>query len=53
MIKFTEEELEWIVREPLNWHIKDGCPEDIRETLERKLKLLYEEDGIQTKRRNG
>lgn len=48
MIMFTDEEMEWLVKEPLNWHIKDGCPVGIREALERKLKLLYKDDGIHT-----
>ena len=40
IVHFTETEYEWIVKEPFNWHIKEGCPEHIRESLERKLDLF-------------
>lgn len=47
ILRFTEEEMEWIIKEPFNWHIKDGCPNEIAESLERKLRNLYQKDGIQ------
>jgi len=34
---FTDEEKEWLVTEPNNWHIKNGCPKRIKESLEKKL----------------
>lgn len=37
---FSREEKKWLVMEPLNWHIQEGCPEEIREKLEQKLKAL-------------
>lgn len=37
---FTEEEKEWIDMKPFNWTIKKGCPENIRESIENKLKKL-------------
>lgn len=42
-IIFTEQELEWIEKEPLNWHPKDGCPKNIKDSLEKKIKLLNSE----------
>lgn len=39
-IIFTDEEKEWIDKKPFNWTIKEGCPEKIKKDLERKLKLL-------------
>lgn len=39
-ILFTEEEKKWINKELFNWTIKEGCPSDVRETLELKLKEL-------------
>lgn len=36
---FTDEEKEWLVMEPFNWHVKDGCPEDIEKSIKRKLEL--------------
>lgn len=41
VVHFTEEEKEWIVEEPFNWHIAEGCPEIIAGDLRRKLDLLY------------
>ena len=38
---FTEAEKEWIDMKPFNWSVKEGCPKDIKEELEKKLKLLY------------
>ena len=37
---FTEEEHEYLVTEPYNWHIKDGAPEPVRKSLEKKLGAL-------------
>lgn len=36
----TEEEKEWIVTEAFNWHVAEGCPFDLAETIQRKLDLL-------------
>lgn len=37
---FTDEELEYIDKEPFNWHPKKKCPSEIEESIKRKLKLL-------------
>ena len=39
-IRFTDEEREWLVMEPFNWHIREGCPKNIRKGLAKKLELL-------------
>ena len=40
-IIISEEEMEWIDKKPFAWKIKDGCPEKIKEALEKKLDYLY------------
>ena len=42
-IRFSEEEREWLVTEPLNWHVKDGCPKEIAKSIQEKLDLLKKE----------
>ncbi|MCR4657602.1 MAG: hypothetical protein K5770_15460 [Lachnospiraceae bacterium] len=42
-IAFAEQEEEWLEQEPYNEHVKEGCPEDIRKTLEAKLERLRPE----------
>lgn len=42
-IIFSEEEKEWINKTPFHWTIKKGCPENIRETLKKKLDALYKD----------
>lgn len=37
---FTDEEKEWINMKPFNWTVKDGCPENIKKEIEKKLKVL-------------
>lgn len=37
---FTDEELDAIVMEPFNWHVKNGTTKKIRKSIERKLKLI-------------
>ena len=39
-VMFTEQEDEWLVKEPFNWHVKEGTPENIRKSIEKKLELL-------------
>ena len=39
-IIFTDEEKKWLVRENLHPSIKEGCPTDIRQSLQRKIDLL-------------
>ena len=41
-IDFTEQERQYIVKEPLNWHVSEDCPESMREDIVRKLNALYE-----------
>lgn len=35
---FSDEERKWIYTRELGWPIKEGCPEDIRESIEKKKK---------------
>ena len=44
IINFTDTEKEWIVKEPMNWHVKDGCPEQLKAIIISKLELLYADD---------
>lgn len=46
IVIFTDEEKKWIEKEPLNWHIKQGCPEQIKKELQRKLKLVTSDDYL-------
>ena len=39
-IIFTDEELEWIDKKPFDWKIKEGCPKEIKDSIQRKLDLL-------------
>jgi len=45
-IVFTEEEKEWIDKKLFNWTVKDGCPEAIKESLEKKLTLLKQDKDV-------
>lgn len=54
-LSFTEEEREYIVAEPFNWHIKDDAPEPVRKSLEEKLEAIEDfrrkrEEGLLRKR---
>ena len=37
---FTEEEEKYLVKELFNWHVKDGCPKKIADSINKKLKEL-------------
>lgn len=39
-INFTENEKKNIDMVPFNWKVKDDCPKSIRNSIERKLKLI-------------
>lgn len=39
-IDFTERENRYLVKEPFNWHVSREAPDDIRKSLEQKLKAL-------------
>lgn len=39
-INFTENEKKNIDMTPFNWKPKDGCPKSIKNSIERKLKLI-------------
>ena len=39
-IQLTQDELEWCIKETFNWHIKEGCPQNIYKTLKQKLDIL-------------
>ena len=45
IIRFTKEELEWLVQEPGHWRIREDCPEDVREVLTEKFNRLYSQAG--------
>lgn len=40
---FTDEELDAMVMEPFNWHVRNGTKKKIRKSIERKLKLINEQ----------
>lgn len=40
---FTDEELDNIYTRKFGWPIKDKCPQNIRESIERKKKLLEDQ----------
>lgn len=42
-IIFSEDEKKWIDKKLFNWTVKSGCPEDVRKSIEVKLKVLYKE----------
>lgn len=39
-IDFTERESRYLVKEPFNWHVSREAPDDIRKSIEQKLKAL-------------
>ena len=41
-ITFTDEELRHIEKEPFNWHPTKTCPDDLRESINQKLRILKE-----------
>lgn len=47
-ITFTKKEKQFLLIKKGNWSIKADCPSDIKERLDKKLKMLKEEN-----RRNG
>ena len=45
-ILFTDEEMKWLNKTDFNWTIKEGCPKDIRNALERKMTILMNQGGV-------
>lgn len=41
-IQFSDIENRWIAKEKFNWHIKEGCPTNIKNGLKKKLDILNE-----------
>ena len=37
---FTDEEKAWIDKRAFGWRIKSGCPQDIRNSIEKKLEQI-------------
>lgn len=37
LILFDDEEMQWIEKRLFSWRIKDGCPDNIRKRIEKKL----------------
>lgn len=44
-IIFSTEEKKWIDMKPFNWTVKSKCPEEIREAIEKKLRILNQNRG--------
>ena len=40
MVVFTDEEWKWIDVIPNDWKIKPGCPQSVKEAIERKFALM-------------
>ena len=52
-IIFTDEEYEYIEKEPFNWHPKKSCPKEIKTSIEKKLKLLNDHSIANKKKFGG
>jgi hypothetical protein len=39
-VLLSEEEKAWIDKKPFHWTIKEGCPEHIRKSLQKKLATI-------------
>jgi hypothetical protein len=39
-VEFTEQEKKYIVKEPFNWHTKDGAPDDVRDSINQKINAM-------------
>lgn len=50
-INFTEEEKEYIDKQPFNWKVAEDCPKEIRKGLEEKLSILNGKTYDYNKRR--
>lgn len=44
-IIFSTEEMKWIDIRPFNWTVKSKCPEAIKKSIEKKLRILNENMG--------
>lgn len=51
IVIFTDEEKEWLDREPFNWHAAKGAPETIRQSLEEKLKVMNQQATMERRAR--
>lgn len=45
MVIFTEEEMEWIIKEPFNWHVDEKCPEKLKEQIQKKFDAINRDEG--------
>lgn len=43
---FTNEELKWIDTKTFGWPIKRSCPKDIRENIEKKIKIISSQKAL-------
>lgn len=43
-VLFTKEEFGYIDKRPFNWGIKENAPENIKASLRKKLRLLYNDE---------
>ena len=48
-IYFTDAEKDWIIKDLFDWKIKDNCPNEIKKSLNEKLKLIGKDDNVQDK----
>lgn len=39
-VEFTETELQYIVKKPFSWYVKDDAPSDVMESAKRKIGLI-------------
>lgn len=42
---FTDEEQKYIEKIPFEWKVKKDCPQGLRNTIERKLEALNNQEG--------
>ena len=44
VMRFTEQEQKYILFELGGWKVKEDCPKDVREKLERKIQMIEKSD---------
>ena len=50
---FSDREKEWINMKVFGWRIKQGCPDDVRKSIEKKLNEILTHDKNIVNRRQG
>ncbi len=46
IVLFTEEEEEWLVRDPFNWHPHQDAPSQVAESIKAKLRAVQKADDV-------